>query len=49
LELAAGASVPENQDPTEEYIHVLEGHGTLTMNGQRYEMGADPLRRCDWL
>lgn len=39
LEMVAGASVPEHQDPTEEYIHVLSGHGTLVMNGQRYEIG----------
>ena len=39
LELAANAAVPEHQDPTEEYIHVLEGTGTLTMNGEAYEIG----------
>ena len=34
LTLAAGAGVPEHQDPTEEYIHVLSGHGTITIDGQ---------------
>jgi quercetin dioxygenase-like cupin family protein len=38
LELQAGASVPENEDPTDEYIHVLSGHGTLTMDGKQYEI-----------
>jgi quercetin dioxygenase-like cupin family protein len=40
LEMLPGATVPENQDPTEEYIHVLSGHGTLTMNGKTYEIAA---------
>lgn len=39
LELAANARVPEHQDPTEEYIHVLSGRATMTMNGQQYEIG----------
>jgi quercetin dioxygenase-like cupin family protein len=39
LELAAHAQVPEHQDPTEEYIHVLSGRATMTMNGQQYEIG----------
>lgn len=38
LEIAPGFAVPEHQDPTEEYIHVLEGHGTLTMDGKAYEI-----------
>lgn len=29
LEMVAGAAVPEHRDPTEEYIHVLEGTGTI--------------------
>jgi quercetin dioxygenase-like cupin family protein len=40
LEVAAGAAVPEHQDPTEEYIHVLSGRGTLTMDGVSYEVSA---------
>ena len=39
LELAPNAAVPEHQDPTEEYIHVVEGSGTLTMNGEAHEIG----------
>jgi len=39
LTLEADASVPEHQDPTEEYIHVLEGSGTLTMDGVTYSLG----------
>ena len=29
LELDPGAKVPEHRDATEEYIHVLHGHGTI--------------------
>ena len=36
LEMQPGASVPENEDPTDEYIHVISGHGTLTMDGKEY-------------
>ncbi len=32
--------MPEHQDPTEEYIHVLSGRGTLTMDGVSYEVSA---------
>ena len=39
LELEAGAGVPEHQDPTEEYIIVLEGAGTITIDGQASEIG----------
>lgn len=39
LELAPFASVPEHQDPTEEYIHVLSGHAVMVMNGERYDIG----------
>jgi quercetin dioxygenase-like cupin family protein len=40
LEMVAFAKVPEHQDPTEEYIHVLSGHGRLTMNGESFEISA---------
>lgn len=33
LELDARAAVPEHQDATEEYIHVLAGSGTMTIDG----------------
>lgn len=32
LELAPGGAVPEHRDPTEEYLYILEGHGTLHIN-----------------
>lgn len=34
LEMDAGAAVPEHQDADEEYIHVLEGHGTIWIDGE---------------
>lgn len=39
LHVEAGAAVPEHQDPTEEYIHVLQGTGTLTIDGWVSEVG----------
>ncbi|MEE2750760.1 MAG: cupin domain-containing protein [Myxococcota bacterium] len=33
LQMGAGATVPEHQDATEEYIVILEGGGTLTLDG----------------
>ncbi|MGE0790366.1 MAG: cupin domain-containing protein [Sandaracinaceae bacterium] len=33
LEMDPGAAVPEHQDADEEYIHVLEGHGTIWIDG----------------
>jgi quercetin dioxygenase-like cupin family protein len=38
MEMQPHAKVPENEDSTEEYIHVLSGHGVMTMNGERYEI-----------
>lgn len=38
LTLDAGAAVPEHHDLTEEYIHVLEGTGTLTMDGVDHQL-----------
>lgn len=35
LEMEPGAAVPEHQDADEEYIHVLEGHGTIWIDGER--------------
>jgi quercetin dioxygenase-like cupin family protein len=40
LELAAGAAVPEHQDATEEYIHVLTGRGTMVIDGTTHEIEA---------
>lgn len=39
LELAPGGKVPEHRDPTEEYIHILEGGGRFTIDGQVHEVG----------
>lgn len=36
LELAPGAAVPEHQDATEEFIFVLEGEGTITIDGAQH-------------
>jgi quercetin dioxygenase-like cupin family protein len=33
LQMPAGAAVPQHRDSTEEYIHVLEGGGTITVDG----------------
>lgn len=38
LRMDAGAAVPVHRDPTEEYIHVLEGAGTMTIDGETYEI-----------
>jgi quercetin dioxygenase-like cupin family protein len=40
LQMAANGSVPLHQDATEEYIHILEGSGTMTIEGQEYEVQA---------
>ena len=38
LEMDGGGGVPEHQDATEEYIHVLEGGGTITIDGATSEL-----------
>ena len=40
LEMDGGGAVPEHRDATEEYIHVVSGHGTITIDGQTYELTA---------
>jgi len=42
LRMDAGGAVPAHRDPTEEYIHILAGAGTMTIDGVRYpvETGA---------
>ena len=40
LELVAGFKVPQHRDPTEEYIHVLRGSGTLTVDGKAHDLKA---------
>lgn len=39
LGIAPGAKVPEHKDPTEEYIHVLSGHGKITIDGKTHPVG----------
>ena len=39
LEIAGGAGVPEHRDPTEEYIYVLEGAGTISIEDQTFQIG----------
>lgn len=38
LRLKPGASVPEHEDESEEYLYVVRGSGTLTINGQEYQV-----------
>jgi len=38
LEMAANGKVPEHRDATEEYIHVLEGTGTLYMEDEPHAL-----------
>ena len=40
LRMDAGAAVPEHQDSTEEYIVVVEGSGTITIDGNSREISA---------
>ena len=39
LSMDAGARVPEHADASEEYIHVLEGSGTVTIDGVEHAVG----------
>ncbi len=39
LELEAGAAVPVHRDSTEEFIHVLEGGGRMTIDGVEHAVG----------
>lgn len=40
LEMDPGAAVPEHRDATEEYVHVLEGSGRITIDGTSHEVTA---------
>ena len=40
LRMDSGGSVPTHRDATEEYIHILEGSGTMTIDGSVYEVAA---------
>lgn len=39
LVVEAGAAIPEHADDSEEYIHVLEGTGTITIDGEAKKVG----------
>lgn len=41
LTIAAGASVPEHRDPTEEFLYVLAGGGTITIDDTSHELSPD--------
>ena len=43
LEMEGGAAVPVHRDPTEEYIFVLEGAGTITIDGRKMQVGPKSL------
>lgn len=38
LSVAPGASLPEHTDDAEEYLYVLRGKGTITINGNEYDV-----------
>jgi len=38
LQMEGGAAVPEHKDTTEEYIHILQGQGTMTIDGQSFDI-----------
>ena len=40
LTLAAGQKVPLHQDKTEEYLYIIEGGGTITINNTSYQVQA---------
>lgn len=40
LEMNPDAAVPSHRDPTEEFIHVLDGGGTMIIDGQTFEITA---------
>lgn len=42
LTLAPGFTVPEHADATEEYLHILQGGGTITIDGK-----AQPVKAGD--
>ncbi len=38
LEMDPGAQVPKHRDATEEYVHVLEGSGSILIDGKPYDV-----------
>lgn len=41
LTIEAGARVPQHRDPTEEFLYVIEGGGTITIDGTSHEIGPE--------
>jgi len=41
LDIDAGAGVPTHRDPTEEFVYVLQGGGTITIDGKPFEIGPE--------
>lgn len=39
MRMDPGAAVPVHRDGTEEYIHILQGGGMMTIDGRDYEVG----------
>ena len=39
LRMDPGASVPEHRDASEEYVYVLQGSGTITIDGKAHPIG----------
>ncbi|MEO1270018.1 MAG: cupin domain-containing protein [Myxococcota bacterium] len=40
LAMAPGAGVPMHRDPTEEFIYIMEGGGTITIDGEQFDAQA---------
>ena len=38
LWLAPSAVVPKHKDQSEEYLYILSGHGTITIDGRRFKL-----------
>lgn len=38
LRVSPGATIPEHEDESEEFLYVIQGEGTLTINGTEYEV-----------
>jgi len=43
LSMKPGAAVPLHRDATEEYIFILEGTGTMVIDGQSYVVGPNSV------
>ena len=43
LEMVGGARIPTHRDPTEEFIYVLSGSGTITIDGAEHAVGPETV------